>query len=327
MSRRSKSPTPFTRNTKTNDSKIEVKYASSSQKDRELHLRDYSELIQGNSIENFLLTSDYTPVKKVIIEDEKKNKIIRYIKVYNILGQYLYVEIDIEGFAVLEEDKATRVEVEGDGFISDSFKIGALKSLGLEVAGVAFECSDETLVVSKLKIQDDEMRVSSVNYSTTNNKEKKNFVAYPMIRLSEIVNPKQRDLLLEVVGNGTRHLRNQTFEKSSYEFDRMTEALDTLVANFNDLLELRNNYGAILSSSIRAYEMKLKEYLKNPPVSDEERLKFQKLQAELRLRNEKVHDLLSASDRVSDRRDVLKNLAQELVEVNKYWKDNMKELE
>lgn len=300
------------------------------------------------SIENELLRSGFVPKDKIITTDDTGERHARFIKVISRMGQSALVEIDIEGYMVVQPKDQKVVASKAVSQIPYSVKMGTYDCAKTDVCGVAFVCEKDICVLN--------------NDPTGRGPQEKNFVyvdheaegqsgkgqgnkaviisgnpvAYPIIRMSEVrANPT---VCIKAINEATRRIRNAAYKASHEDLVRLDNTIHDLDKEYHTFKAYRDHAVKGLMASIQQLEQFNNVYVANPPTCDDhlhtngdpngsEREKHRRVIANLRARHERVIDLLRVSEEVAMKRDKIAKLAQEFASASCYLKKEFADLD
>ena len=289
------------------------------------------------SIENELLQSGFVPKDKIITTDDNGERHARFIKVISRMGQSALVEIDINGYMVVQPKDQNVVASKAVSQIPYSVKMGTYDCAKTDVCGVAFVCDKDICVLNNDPTGRGPQEKNFVYVAHNNidgaadgaiNKAvviSGNPVAYPIIRMSEVrANP---GLCIKAINEATRRIRNAAYEASHADLVRLDQSIHDLDKEYHNFKAYRDLAVKGLMSSIKQLEQFNAIYIANPPVCDDEREKHRRVIANLRARHERVIDLLRISEEVAMKRDKIAKLSQEFASASCYIKKEFAELD
>jgi hypothetical protein len=295
-------------------------------------INSYQDLINQVSIEKELMMAGFVPLEKILIQNNSSNTLVgKFVKVLAKNGQTAFVMIDQNGYVSTQERDVPMIVSAQASSIPYSIKMGAVNCAGLDVCGVAFDCSDSVCVLLR---QDDSVphetnfiyppevsggrlsgtQASQGSYATDGKKEiattpfdASALIAYPVVRLSEVrVAPA---IVLENIDMVTKRIRNIAWKTATEDLDMMLKATDQLrntIVHFNEVRSVAaKNLFDSMDEAERVYHL-----LSNPVPTDEGRQKFQLIQFNLRRRNELFVLLTRLTELVALHRPVIEDVNQ-----------------
>jgi hypothetical protein len=286
-----------------------------------------------DNVEHVLSKHGYHVLSKVLVKDDKHDVIhARFLDVLNNLGQRAFVELDIEGrISAQPQDPIMIPGSMRANRIPHSCKIGTFECAGQDVAGVVFAQLDDQGKhhdICSLLRDDDGSGPLEVNYhldsDTAEILTKPEPVAYPIVRLSEIVdNP---DLTQRNINEATRRIRNTTYENCKSEIDQTRDAIRKLGETFTEFNEVQSRCSHELMSSIRSLEKIHQQYRDFPPTTDENRERYRKLLFNFRKRHEFAIELIGVCQMVNAQRETILQYTQLIREALDYCRKEFRDI-
>lgn len=287
---------------------------------KEFEVRNYQGIISNASIENELLNVGYTPLSKIVVRSSNGEKRTQYIKAVNRKGQKVYILIDVNGYTTAKASDLTFVESQTVTLVPYSLKVGAYECAGTNVCGVAFECGADAVCVISRGSQDLNPKEASYIFverqtPSINTIESKGAItSYPVIRLTEIrSNPP---LVLQNTDVVTRRLRNTAYTAQIEELANTQKSIDKLNQAFTRFNSIRETTAPKLTHTLRTLEQYNDGYLVNPPLTDELKDRYRRLQFNLAQRNDNIVTLLQIMKRVDDNRAEIDVITREINELS-----------
>ncbi len=282
----------------------------------ELEIRDYSGLINNSSLEAELVNNGYVPLSKIVVKDEGINK-TQYIKALNKNGQKVFIMIDVEGYNSARTTDLTLVEANNASIIPFSLKMGAMTCAEKDVCGVAFECGADAVCVVARQGDDLTPKETSFIYvepasppSTAIMVSEGSIMTYPVVKLSEI--RANNALVLQNIDIATRNLRNTSYQSVLADLLAAQESLMNLNIAFSNFNAAREMYAKKIKETLDELEGYNREYILNPPITDDSKEAYRQLQFNLAKRNDGISYLLTASKRVADHKKVIDNITTDI---------------
>ena len=233
------------------------------------------------------------PLEKIVISDEKDGNSVRYMKAETHLGEPVLIDVDVHGLvATRPEDVKVREETIIPEEVEDKLPLYKVyDETGMEFVGVSMECRDGVCVVSR----DDKMKpvktyLKKMECKDGSCKELEMANVYPIVRFSDIVQNGQ--LVQDDISKTFKSLRNIFYIEEKHKLNETEQYLGNLHQNFQDSIVLIKNASTELENIITT----LTEYAdvyKEAGVDDiDEQEKYKLVIENLRIRNEKVLELI-----------------------------------
>ena len=245
------------------------------------------------TVEKKITELGFMPLVKTITRKPDGSVEARYIKAVDSLGNISYIQLNVDSNVSVHPSDLTTTESLETNNVPYAIKTGAIAAVGLDVSGVALECANGICTLSQ--DSPDRPRVESfLTYiekpKTTVVVEEDSPVAYPIIRLSDVLeNPT---LVMLLVVKATTKLRWEAYQmsvrtlinadnvlKDTYDKGKITLrainiALNHIMSSLNDLEDKR-----------RAYEL-------HPPSGPVETERYDLLIYNIKYRQDKLKELL-----------------------------------
>lgn len=298
---------------------------------QEFEVRNYQGIIANSSLENELLNAGYAPLSKIVIRTDSGDKRTQYIKAINKKGQKVFILVDVHGFTTARATDLTLIEAHNASIVPYSLKTGAYNCAGKDVCGVAFECGSDAVCVLSRGQQD--LTPKEANFvfveqhapSAATIETEGTIMTYPVIRLSEIrANPA---LVLANTDIVTRRLRNTAYTSELQELAQMQQSINKLSVSFIEFNKMREDAAIKLNKTLSQLEQWNDVYINAPPISDEAKDRYRKLQYNLVQRNEGIATLLRAIKKVSDKRMEIELISKEINDITEYCKREFSNVE
>ena len=289
-------------------------------KKEEYEIRDYQGIVKKSSIENELLTAGYGPLSKIVVKEETGENRTQYIKSINKKGQTVFVMIDAHGYTSTRATDLTLVQSNVVSVVPYSLKTGAYDCAGKDVCGVAFECGTDSVCVLARGTKD--MTPTEANFvyvekqgpAAASIEANGSIMTYPVIKLTEIrANP---GLVLSNTDAVTRRLRNTQYSGELQDLATTQKAIGHLNESFTRFNGIREVVSIKLMRTLAQLEQWNEIYLINPPMTDDLKDRYRRLQANLAQRNEGIANLLRIMKRAADKRVEIERIAKEMTELS-----------
>lgn len=273
----------------------------------------YQDIMINSNLDKDLTNNGYTTLSKIIVKGENDERKTQYVKAINKKGQTVYVLIDTYGYTSSKNDDLTLMEVNNATVVPYSLKTGAFSCAGKEVSGIAFECGSDSICVLSHNIHDltpIESNFVFVQQKPEVQKLSNTIMPYPIIKLSEIkVNP---NLLLKNTDVVTRRLRNSSYNIELNAFNNLQQSLQKLNNVLLEFNKITQNAAAGLSRTLSQLDEWNEIYLSNPPVTDDAKDKYKRLQYNLSHRNQGISDLLRIMNKVNNKSKDIELISKEI---------------
>lgn len=284
---------------------------------------DLHSLVQGTSVEQKLVSSGFTPVDKVVVQEADGTLSAKYIKVATKSGQSALVELDQPGYVATSPQDLNVVEVQEATLVPYSTKNGTITSLGQEISGVAFVCEDNVCVVSRTEEVTPKETLFVVaekandKTATLDNSP----VAYPIVRLSEIV--ASPEAVASSIEEAATQLRSKAYEAALEELKKAKESTKELSQGLNDFDRVQEDALRDLRRSIDDLKKVLAKY-NNPLLIEGNREKYDKLLFNLRRRYEMLEELIQNIEGVAAKRHRLARITRKILDRAAFLREEFK---
>lgn len=289
----------------------------------EFEVKDYQGIISKASIENELVDNGYNLLNRVIVSTHSGPK-AKYIKTNNKQGQIVFVLLDVEGYTTTRETDLTLSECEKNT-IPHSVKSGVCDCAGNDVFGVALEAGCDTLCVIS-RDEDLKIRESSFTFDQQKNESSQgDIISYPIVRMSEVRTTP--DVVLSSTDKVTRRLRNSIFSSLVSELseeEKSVEKLEETVKHFN---KLKDDIATKLNKTLSQLEEWNKIYNATPPLTDEGKERYRKLQYNLSQRNVGIAVLLQGMKKVEEHKKDIDRITMQIREISKVFEKDFADVE
>lgn len=270
---------------------------------QQFEISNYQGVISRASIENELLNAGYGILSKIIVRNGEGADRTRYIKAVNKKGQKVFIMLDGEGYTTARTNDLTLIESHMASVVPYSVKTGAYNCAGKDVCGVAFECGSDSVCVLYREPNDLKPKEANLVFvqrdapAAVTMEIDGNTMSYPVIRLSEIrANP---DLVLSNTDLVTRRLRNEAYTAQLQELAAEQMAIEKLGAAFMKFNTVREDVAMKLNRTLTQLEQYNDIYMARPPMTDEAKDKYRRLQFNLVQRNDGITLLIRLMERVA----------------------------
>lgn len=244
--------------------------------------------VNQSDLEQELNSRGFVLTERIVIQDEKGQSSIQYVKVITNRGQRAFVELNSNG--VLQPNKNQDIvmsQIDKPSIVPFSVKNGSLELASTITQGVAFECQDEICFLHK-----NEELVPVETVFTSNSPITQvgtvNSISYPIVRMSEIlVNPGQvieniYQVSKRLKSENRRQCREKTVETNE-GFGQLSKEYSRMIITYEFALEiLKNNI-----NFIEKYRQQRNENVDERIITD------------LSTRYDKMDDLIKMCDKLN----------------------------
>jgi prefoldin subunit 5 len=288
---------------------------------------NYNDLVDTGSVEQELYKAGFYPEDKIITTDEDGERHVRYIKTATKMGQTVLVELDTKGYVVVDPKDHSVLESKTVNVVPYSLKVGTQQCMGNDVSGVAFICKEGICTI----VRNDTGQPEEKNYTFIEKVADKAVlvdgspIAYPIVKLSEI--RANCALVLKSIDDSTRRIRNASYKAVSEDLAKTEQAIKSLDKNFETFKKLRDQAASQLATTIRQLEGFNQCFIRTPPICEAEKAKYRRVIDNLRIRHEKVVELLKISEKVAAKKDEIAALCKEIGSAARYLQTDFKDLD
>ena len=274
---------------------------------KDFEVKDYQEIISKANIENELSRYGYKLLNRIVVGKTQ------YLKTVNKKGQTVFILVDVEGYTTVKNTDLVLSESERN-FIPHSVKSGISDCIGNEVFGVLLESSgDVVCLISK----DDDLKVKESTFVFESDQEtpQEYTIPYPVVKMSEVRTAP--DLILDMTDKVTRRLRNKIFTSLLQDLKEEQKSVSKLVEVVEHFNKIKDEIALKINKTLTQLEEWNKIYDITPPVTDEGKERYKKLQYNLEYRNSGITTLLSSMKKVADQKKTIDKVASEISTVTK----------
>lgn len=270
-------------------------------------------------LEQVLLKYGYTVTEKVVIRDQDNGTVAKYVKTIDPNGQKVYVVPDVQALVPVPSNQTPLVPSRDVTIQPYSLKNGLMESAGLDVWGIAFECHNG---VCTLVRNGSDLRPSEESFiNPTLPRQQDNPITYPIVRMSEIqANP---GIVLQNTQDVSMRLRNMTYERASLELRKNREAVRGLGQAFADYDKAQSQALASVRASLNELESYKKAYIKNPPVTPKDQIKYRQIIENIHIRHEMIADILQNMEAAEIDRSYLEEYTRKLQGLTQGLQDDL----
>lgn len=256
-----------------------------------------------------------TPLEKIVIADDKDGHSVRYMKAETKLGEPILIDVDVQGMVATRPEDLKVIEEMNipDELKSKLFLDKVYNETGMEFQGVSMECKDGVCVMSR----DERMRpVRTFLKKTSNDGSSLDLdVAnvLPIVRFSDIV--QNGTLIQQDISKTFKNLRNILYIEEKHKLSETEKYLGNLHKNFQDSIILIKNASEELESSIQTLTEYANIYQDSGVEDIDDRDKYRMVIENLKIRNEKVLELIGALRTFNQMHGVVKRLDETVANV------------
>lgn len=266
---------------------------------QENKVRDYADILGSNSVENKLFKSNYNIINKATLGEHNN-----YILAHNKDGIKVYILLDQSGF-VMGRDHDVEYQ-RGESFLPSSVKNGILNGTQNMTAGAALVCDNGICTL----LYDNDSSVIEENFNNSQIEEEQYPLAYPIVRLSEIVsNPRAVDLS---VSCANRNMINNSYSILNQELQDLVDDAKTLSNCAFHTKNLINKKTYELETSINQIMKVHNHFINNAPASDKERQYVEEVEEALKIRHDQIHTLMTIIQKVANEKKNIKRIIQNI---------------
>jgi hypothetical protein len=297
--------TKKTRTTKHDDMSIIKKAVKKLDIQEEMTPRTKKRIDLDKQIEN----AGLKPLEKIVIADDKDGHSVRYMKAETKLGEPVLIDVDVQGMvATRPEDLKVIEELNIPEELKSKLYLDKVyEETGMEFQGVSMECRDGVCVVSR----DDKMKPVRTFLKRTDCKDgtcKELDMAnvLPIVRFSDIV--QNGSMIQQDISKTFKNLRNILYIEEKQKLTETEQYLGNLHINFQEAIGLIRNASDELEVSIQKLTEYADVYQENGVDDIEEQEKYRMVIENLKIRNEKVLELIGALRTFNQMHDIVKRL-------------------
>lgn len=257
-----------------------------------LEVTEETMLEDVEGVEKDLIRLGYMPISKVVIEEDGI-KYAKYIKVLNLHGQKVYVDLDISGDVIIEITETDVLFIEEE-VAKEIPLVEPYQCLQGEICGVVSECQGH---VCTLVREVESYYPRQVHYYRPGEDTfVVNEIAYPIIRLSSIL--ADPVYALESQYATYEALRNQKNALEVQRLNDISKLLNLAISEYNEYIEERASLSKQVYESIAELETQNETYIKDLNITALEQAERKDILLQLKNRNEIVEDILKCSEHI-----------------------------
>ena len=288
------------------------------------------------NVERKLTSKGYTPLERIFVRTELgPNKVEgRYIKVVNDKGQTALVELDSDGLVPAKPSDLILIESEQASVIPISTKLGTLESCGLDVTGVAFECTNGycTMVRHPKTLEPKEIVLTTISTIEEQSSPIVPKVAIlngtpiplPIVKFSEIMaNPTSVN---KAIDSATRKMRNKVFSTCMEDLVKTHQAVEEFHKVASSYYNQQITVFEKIKEQIRELEKWRNDYIISGLREEKGKISLSKIPANLRVRFEKQMEQMILCGRAASHRQEIERLTNQFKEYLTSINDTIKYL-
>jgi hypothetical protein len=257
------------------------------------------------------------PLEKVVISD-KNGPSVRYIKAQTKLGEPVLIDVDVQGMvATRPEDLKVREQEDFPNDLNSNLYLdNVYDETGMEFQGVSMECNDGVCVLSrdeKMRPVKTFLKKMDCQNGICKNLDMANVL--PIIRFSDIV--QNGTLIQHDISKAFKNLNNILYIKEKQKLTETDQFLGNLHYNFKESVEIIKDASKGLEDSIQKLTEFAQIYQETGVDDLEDREKYRLVIENLKIRNEKVQELIGALRTFNQMHDIVKKLDSTVSSVRK----------
>ena len=283
--------TKKSRTTKHDDPSIIKKAVKKIDIQEEMTPRTKKRIDLDKQIEN----AGLTPLEKIVIADDKDGHSVRYMKAETKLGEPVLIDVDVQGMVATRPEDLKVIEETNipEELKSKLYLDRVYDETGMEFQGVSMECKDGVCVVSR----DERMRpirtyLKKMDCGDGSCKELDVANVLPIVRFSDIV--QNGTLIQQDISKTFKNLRNILYIEEKQKLTETEVFLSNLSKNFQESVSLMKNASEDLENSIKTLTEYADVYQESGVEDMDDRENYRMVIENLKIRNEKVLELIGA---------------------------------
>lgn len=255
------------------------------------------------------------PMEKIVISDENDGNSVRYMKAETPLGEPILIDVDVQGLvATRPEDLKVIQETDiPEDFQNEIDLSKVYNSTGMEFQGVSMECKNGVCVVSR----DDKMKPVRTFLKKMSGQDDNNVLdmanLFPIVRFSDIV--ANGNMIQKDISHTFRNLRNILYIDEKQKLSETEKNLEELHANFQDSIELIKSASDDLEETISELTEYAEIYEESGMEDQEDQQKYKMVIENLKIRNEKVLELIGVLRTFNKMHPIVKKLNEKVANV------------
>lgn len=236
------------------------------------------------------------PLEKIVVTDQKDGQSVRYMKAETKLGEPVLIDVDVQGLVATRPEDLKVIE---ESYIPDDLKNNlyldkVYDETGMEFQGVSMECKDGVCVMSRderMKPVRSYLKKMEGNEDGTGaGKDLDIANVLPIVRFSDIV--QNGSLIQQDISKAFKNLRNILYSEEKQKLLETEQYIVNLHKNFTDSIELIKVASGDLESTIQKLTEYAEIYQETGMEDLEDREKYRMVIENLKIRNEKVLELI-----------------------------------
>lgn len=262
------------------------------------NIRNFTDILNDTSIESKLFQNNYSVINKATLGNSDQ-----YLMAHNKDGIMVYVLLDQNGI-LLERPNDVSYK-NANPFLPNSIKNGIMNGVQNMAAGAALVCDNGICTL----LYDEESNVSEKNFGDIS-EEDQYPSAYPIIRLSEIVNDPVGTNFGIAMTN--KNLVNNSFSILNAELEELYSEVKELSNCVNQVRKTIFNKSLDLEKSINKISVANNYLIRNPPEHDDEREYAEKLSEMSKIRHDQIQTLLAIMQKVASEKRNIKAITEKI---------------
>lgn len=276
---------------------------------RDNEIKNFTDILNDTSIEGKLYEHNYDIINKATLGNSGD-----YLMAHNKDGIKVYVLLDQSGILLSRKND---VKYENTTpFLPNSIKNGILNGVQNMSSGAALVCDNGICTL----LYDENLNVKEENFGE-NLGEEQYPLAYPIVRLSEIVNdPIGIDFS---IASANKNLINNTFSILNNELQELVDEVKELNYCVNLAKNVINNKSYILENGINKVSTINQQFNKNPPTCDEEREYADNINKILKSKHDQVQTLITIMQKVVNEKNNIRKICEKICQYKDFCNDKI----
>lgn len=266
------------------------------------------------------------PMEKIVISDKNDGNSVRYMKAETPLGEPILIDVDVQGLVATRPEDLKVQETDIPEDFQNEFDLSKVyDSTGMEFQGISMECNNGVCVLSR----DDKMKPVKTFLKKMDDGEKDGFNldmanVFPIVRFSDIV--ANGNLIQKDISHTFKNLRNILYIDEKQKLDDTEKYLEELHVNFQDSIDLIKEASDDLEETIQELTEYAEIYQENGMEDPEEQEKYRMVIENLKIRNEKVLELIGVLRTFNKMHPIVKKLNEKVANVKIKLDEDFQEL-
>jgi hypothetical protein len=256
------------------------------------------------------------PLEKIVISDDKEGNSVRYMKAETKLGEPVLIDVDVQGLVATRPEDLKVIEERSipHDLQSNLYLDKVYDETGMEFQGVSMECKEGVCVMSRderLKPVRSYLKKLECKDGVCKDLDIANVL--PIVRFSDIV--QNGSLIQQDISKTFKNLRNILYSEEKQKLVETEQYLVNLHKNFQDSVELIKGASVGLEDTIQKLTEYAEIYQETGMEDLEDREKYRMVVDNLKIRNEKVLELIGVLRTFNQMHGVVKKLDNNVASV------------